>query len=60
MQSDVVRATKRWQQLVVHPWLGENRPSEKGDFGNGRMGKFLTDANEKLLFLGVENSLTSW
>ncbi|MFB7638024.1 DEAD/DEAH box helicase [Peribacillus butanolivorans] len=55
--SDVVRATKRWQLVV--PWLGENGRLKR-ELSETDAWEFLTDASEKLLFLGVEILLPSW
>ena len=55
--SDVVRATKRWQLVV--PWLGENGRLKR-EISETDAWEFLTDASEKLLFLGVEILLPSW
>ncbi|MGE7778655.1 DEAD/DEAH box helicase [Peribacillus sp. NPDC097264] len=55
--SEVVRATKRWQLVV--PWIGE-KGRLKSELSEIDAWEFLTDASEKLLFLGVEILLPSW
>ncbi|RFU67140.1 DEAD/DEAH box helicase [Peribacillus saganii] len=54
---DIEEETKRW--ISVIPWLGD-RGSLKQELTEFEAWEFLTDASEKLIFLGADILLPSW
>ncbi|PLS17776.1 ATP-dependent helicase [Bacillus sp. M6-12] len=54
---DIENETKRWFSII--PWL-EEKGSLKQELTEFEAWEFLTDASEKLMFLGAEILLPSW
>ncbi|RFU66806.1 DEAD/DEAH box helicase [Bacillus sp. V59.32b] len=56
--SEINKMVKRW--LTVVPWLKDKGGSFKGELSESEAWEFLTEASEKLMFLGAEILLPSW
>ncbi|KMY51929.1 DEAD/DEAH box helicase [Peribacillus loiseleuriae] len=56
--SEIKRTVQRWVSVI--PWLGNEANGFKDELSEPEAWDFLTDASEKLLFLGAEILLPSW
>ncbi|MBA9027842.1 DEAD/DEAH box helicase [Peribacillus huizhouensis] len=56
--SEIKQTVQRWASVI--PWLSDTKNGFKEELSEPEAWDFLTDASEKLLFLGAEILLPSW